>query len=155
MPGTTDYGPKIERLRSPLALARAVAGFIATAVSQGVRRNGRASLSLPWNRVNIVLSDVRWVDEGSPHATTAMLRRTFFSQSQPAPANFIPLKNAAATANQGVTIARSGLRPREERYDLVLQGAAKLEILNHSRQSADALQTPFSALRNVGVFWCP
>ena len=139
-PGTTGYGLRIERLRSGEALADAVVGLVATAVSQGVQRHGRAGLifsggatpeiflpqvgrlTLPWNRVSILLADERWVDEDSPHSNTAMLRRNLLSQPGPAEAHFIPLKNVAASAGDGVAVARSGLPPLDQRYDLVLLG---------------------------------
>ncbi len=44
---------------------------------------------------------------------------------------------------------------RSERVVLVLQGAAKLEVLNQASQSAYALQTPVCALGNIEVLWCP
>ena len=139
-PGNTGCGPKIERLQNAQALADAVTALVTTAVLQGVQRHGHANLifsgggtpeiflprvaclSLPWDQVSIVLSDERWVGEDSPHSNTAMLRRTLLSQPGPSRANFIPLKNAAATAHDGVSRTRSGLPPLDQRYDLALLG---------------------------------
>ena len=131
-PGTTGYGPWIERLPSVAALAEAVAERVETAVSQGVRRQGRASLifsgggtpelflprvagaDVPWNKVNILLADERWVDGNSAYSNTAMLRRTLLTHAGPAQAKFVPLKNAAASATEGVETARSGLPPLDQ-----------------------------------------
>jgi len=236
-PGLAGHGPRIERFASRQALADAVAGLVAAAVARGVQQHGRASLifsggetpgiflpqvarlSLPWNKVSILLADERWVDEDSPHSNAAMLRRTLLSQPGPAQAVFIPLKNAAASAGEGATIVRSRLPPLDQRYDLVLlgmgndghfaslfpdtprlaklladdntervvavpapvgaspaverisltlaeikrserivlvlQGAAKLAVLENAWRSADALQTPVMALGDVEVLWCP
>lgn len=138
--GNTANTPRIERFRSGQALAEAVAGLVATAVSQGVQRHGRAnlifsggetpalflpqvaSLNLPWGKVSILLADERWVDEDSPDSNTAMLRRTLLSQPGPSAARFIPLKNAARSAGEGLAITRLKLPPLDQRYDLVLLG---------------------------------
>ena len=139
-PGTGESAPRIERLKGAPALADAVAGLVAAAVTQGIQRRGHASLvfsgggtpelflpqvaklTLPWDRVSILLADERWVDEESPHSNTAMLRRTLLTQPGPAQSHFIPLKNEAANAETGLSAVRSGLPSVEQRYDLVLLG---------------------------------
>ena len=235
--GKSGYCPRIERLKGTQALADAVAGVVAAAVTQGLQRceyaslvlsgGGTpeiylphvASLALPWDRVRILLADERWVGGDSPHSNTAMLRRTLLSQPGPAQARYIPLKNDSPTAEEGLKQIRSGLPPldqpyslallgmgndghfaslfpgtprlaellspdntervaaipapttaspyvervtltlaeirRSERIVLVLQGGAKLEVLERAWQSADALAMPVFALGQVEVLWCP
>lgn len=131
---------RIARFPDTRTLADAVASLVATAVSLGVQRHGVATLvfsgggtpeiflqqvsrlNLPWNKVTILLTDERWVDEDSPLSNTAMLRRTLLCQPGPAQANFIPFKNAAAHASDGVSSVRASLPPVGQQYDLVLLG---------------------------------
>jgi 6-phosphogluconolactonase len=137
---TPTHGPRIERLKSPSALADAVAGLVAAAITQGLQRRGKAnlvfsggstpeiflpplaSLATDWAAVTIMLADERWVDEHSPMSNTAMLQRTLLTQPGPAKAHYISLKNGAATAAAGLGAARAALPPVSERYDLVLLG---------------------------------
>lgn len=233
----TQYGSRIERLGSGLALAEVVADLVAVAVTDGLRQHRHASLvfsgggtpaiylprvallTLPWDRVRVLLSDERWVGEDSPYSNTAMLRRLLLSRPGPAQADFIAFKNAALTASDGLSTARAGLPPlaephrlvllgmgndghiaslfpgtprlaellapenterivavsapaaasphlerisltlaeimRSERVVLVLQGAAKLQVLERAWTSADPLRTPVVALGDVEVLWSP
>lgn len=230
-------GPRIERLKSLPELADAVAGVVATSVTQALQHHARASLvlsgggtpeiylpqvaslALPWNRISVLLADERWVGEESPHSNTAMLRRAFLSKPGPSQAQFISLKNQSPNAADGLTSLRAALpaldQPynlvllgmgndghfaslfpgtprlaellaanntervaaipapttasphvervsltlaeiqRSERIVLVLQGAAKLDVLQQAWQAADALTTPVFALGDVEVLWCP
>ncbi len=137
----TSYQPSPQIMRQPTAaaLAETVATIVADAVNAGITQRGHANLvfsggstpelflpfvaalNLPWQQVNITLADERWVDEDSPYSNTAMLRRTLLQHTTP-PANFIPLKNAAATAAAGAAAIRAGLPPIDQHYDLVLLG---------------------------------
>ena len=237
MPTTLTGEPRITRVANIAALANAVAQLVADAVGNSLAKRDYATLvlsgggtpeiylprvallDLPWNRIRILLADERWVDEDSLHSNAAMLRRVFLDQPGPAQAQFIPLKNAAATAEQGVANARAGLPPlnephslvllgmgndghfaslfpgtprlaellslentervaaipapttasphverisltlaeikRSERVVLVLQGAAKLEVLERAWVAADALTMPVFALGGVDVIWSP
>jgi 6-phosphogluconolactonase len=137
---TSPQGPRIERLKSPSALADAVVGLVAAAITQGLQRRGKAnlvfsggstpeiflpplaSLATDWAAVTILLADERWVDEHSQMSNTAMLQRTLLTQPGPAKAHYISLKNGAATAAAGLDAARAVLPPVSERYDLVLLG---------------------------------
>ncbi|MEO8102925.1 MAG: 6-phosphogluconolactonase [Betaproteobacteria bacterium] len=139
-PTRTAATPRIERFRDVQALADAVAGLVAAAVTQGVQRRGRASLvfsgggtpalflphvatlSLPWEKVSVLLADERWVEETSPDSNAGMLRRMLLDRAGPAQARFIPLKNTAASAGEGVAGLRTRLPPLDQRYDLVLLG---------------------------------
>lgn len=230
-------GPHIERLKSPSAMADAVMGLVAAAITRGVRQRGRASLVLSggstpeiylpplaslavaWQTVSILLADERWVDSESPHSNTAMITRALLSQPGPAKAHYISLKNTAATAERGVQATREALPPVGERHDLVLlgmgndghfaslfpgsprlaelldekntervaavpppttanpaveritltlaelkrsekrvlvlQGEAKLAVLEEAWRLADPLKMPVYALGDVEVIWCP
>jgi 6-phosphogluconolactonase len=81
-----------------------------------------ALLDLPWERVNVLLADERWVDESSADSNTAMLRRCLLSAPGPSRARYVALKNGALTAALGVAEARAALPPPGEPYDLVLLG---------------------------------
>ncbi len=132
--------PRINRFSNCQALADAIALRVASAVAQGITRHGRASLifsggttpemflphlatqPLQWEKVNVLLSDERWVDEDSPHSNAAMLRRIFLTHPGAAAARFIPLKNTATTAADGLALTRQNLPPLDQPYDLVLLG---------------------------------
>jgi len=132
--------PSITRFESGGALADAVAGMVATAITQGIHSRGRARLvfsggstpeiflplvaclDVPWEKVDILLADERWVDESSTDSNTAMLRRTLIGRPGPDRARFIPLKNGAQTAMAGADFARANLPPIAQRHELVLLG---------------------------------
>lgn len=133
-------GPRVHRMESEAELADAVAAAVADAITQTLQTHSRATLVLsggstpeiylpkvaqldiPWERVRIMLADERWVDEDSPDSNTAMLKRVFLNLPGPAKAEYISLKNDAATPAQGVFNARAALPPLEEPISLVLLG---------------------------------
>ncbi|MEP7156745.1 MAG: 6-phosphogluconolactonase [Betaproteobacteria bacterium] len=230
-------GPKLHRMQDEAELAGAVAAAVQSALTQTLEQHEHATLVLsggstpeiylpkvaeldiPWSRVRIMLADERWVSEDSPDSNTAMLRRKFLSLPGPAQAEFIPLKNSAATADAGVAETRAGLPPldepislvllgmgndghfaslfpdtprleellspdndervaaipapataspsvaritltlaeiqRSEHVVLVLQGARKLDVLEHAWEETDELHFPVFALGEVDVLWAP
>jgi 6-phosphogluconolactonase len=132
--------PRVTRFALAQDLAQAVARAVAAAVQSGVRARGRASLVLPggstpesflpavaalpipWEKVDVLLADERWVGEDSPDSNAAMLRRHLLSAPGPSRARFVPLHNDAPTAALGVEAARAALPSSGQPYDLVLLG---------------------------------
>lgn len=66
----------------------------------------------------------------------------------------IPAPTTASPHVERVSLTLAEIQ-RSERIVLVLQGAAKLDVLQQAWQAADALTTPVFALGEVEVLWCP
>jgi 6-phosphogluconolactonase len=131
---------KIQQLDSPAELAATVTAIVAEAVHSGVASQQRAQLvfsggstpalflpmvaklNLPWAKITLMLADERWVDGNSADSNTALLNRTLRSAAGPAHAKWIPLKNDAPTAEDGVAAIRQQLPPVDAPYDLILLG---------------------------------
>lgn len=90
----------------------ALADRLAGEIADFLRREGRASLAVPggttpgpvfdvlagvdidWQRVNVMLTDERWVPETHPRSNTAMVRRRLLV-GRAAAARYLPLRAAA------------------------------------------------------------
>lgn len=107
-----------------LGLANVIAGQLA----DFLRREGRASLSVPggttpgpifdtlsgvdidWPQVAVFLNDERWVGEDSPRSNTRLLRERLL-RGKAAAAQLIPLYAEAATPEERLEDLAEGLRP--------------------------------------------
>ncbi len=107
-----------------LNLANTIAGELA----DFIRREGRATLSVPggttpgpvfdilsgvdldWGLVSVVLNDERWVPESSDRSNTRLLRERLL-QGAAAKARLIPLRSDAATPEDGLPDLIGGLEP--------------------------------------------
>ena len=107
-----------------LGLANVIAGQLA----DFLRREGRASLSVPggttpgpifdtlsgvdidWSKVAVFLNDERWVAEDSPRSNTRLLRERLL-RGKAAAAQLIPLYAGAATPEERLEDLAEGLRP--------------------------------------------
>lgn len=107
-----------------LGLANVIAGQLA----DFLRREGRASLSIPggttpgpifdtlsgvdidWSKVAVFLNDERWVGEDSPRSNTRLLRERLL-RGKAAAAQLIPLYAEAATPEERLEDLAEGLRP--------------------------------------------
>lgn len=107
-----------------LGLANVIAGQLA----DFLRREGRASLSVPggttpgpifdtlsgvdidWSKVAVFLNDERWVGEDSPRSNTRLLRERLL-RGKAAAAQLIPLYAEAATPEERLEDLAEGLRP--------------------------------------------
>ena len=107
-----------------LGLANVIAGQLA----DFLRREGRASLSVPggttpgpifdtlsgvdidWSKVAVFLNDERWVPEDSPRSNTRLLRERLL-RGKAAAAQLIPLYAEAATPEERLEDLAEGLRP--------------------------------------------
>jgi 6-phosphogluconolactonase len=107
-----------------LGLANVIAGQLA----DFLRREGRASLSVPggttpgpifdtlsgvdldWSNVAVFLNDERWVGEDSPRSNTRLLRERLL-RGKAAAAQLIPLYAEAPTPEEKLDALAEGLRP--------------------------------------------
>lgn len=120
-------------------LSQHLAGEIGSRLEANLKRRGLVSLvlsggtspvatlrhlrehELPWERVQVTLSDERWVPAEHPDSNAAMLAREFF-QGPAAAANFYGLyRDAAEPATVAEEVADS-LAPVMRPFDLVLLG---------------------------------
>lgn len=107
-----------------LSLANTIAGQLA----DFLRREGRATLSVPggttpgpifdilsgvdldWSNVAVVLNDERWVSEDSPRSNTALLRHRLLT-GKAAAARLLPLHAASPAPEDRLEELAQGLRP--------------------------------------------
>lgn len=106
-----------------LAIAREITGALRAALSTG----GRAALAVPggttpgplfdvisgvgidWDRVDVMLTDERWVDEDSPRSNTRLLRERLFV-GKAAAARLIPLYGGTATPEESIAALEGAVR---------------------------------------------
>jgi 6-phosphogluconolactonase len=128
----------IERHADARSAAHAAGVAIATALEEGVRLRGRASLAgaggrtpgetyawlstadLPWDKVTVTLTDERWVDPDSPQSNEALLRDTLL-QERAAAARLLPLWSAAPSP-EAAARAAGPMLAHELPFDAVLLG---------------------------------
>lgn len=103
-----------------------LADMLASGLRQALDGGGRATLAVPggttpgpafdvlsairldWSRVDVMLTDERWVTEDSPRSNTALLRRRLLTGPASA-ARLVPLVNAAATPEEGLPDLMAGV----------------------------------------------
>jgi len=125
-------------------LARQVAERMAAAIDLALAQRDRAQIALaggetpkaayvhlgqehlPWNRVDVLLGDERWVDAADPASNARMLQETLFAQGPASQACFHPVPTDRATPAESA-IAYGELLSmvcagRPPRFDLVLLG---------------------------------
>ena len=118
------FEPYPDREFLMLGLANVIAGQLA----DFLRREGRASLSVPggttpgpifdtlsgvdidWSKVAVFLNDERWVGVDSPRSNTRLLRERLL-RGKAAAAQLIPLYAEAATPEERLEDLAEGLRP--------------------------------------------
>ncbi|MGC3982774.1 MAG: 6-phosphogluconolactonase [Steroidobacteraceae bacterium] len=127
------------RFPDAAALARALAGEIQVDLQEAIAARGHASLvvsggrtpvtlfnqlaqeKLPWDKVWVTLADERWVDAHDAASNERLVRAELLRQRAEA-AQFIGLKNAAATPEAGVEWAWRSLSRIARPFDVVLLG---------------------------------
>ena len=105
-----------------------VAQRIASELGQVLRREGRATLSVPggttpgpvfdtlsgadldWSRISVVLNDERWVPEDHPRSNTRLVRERLLVGRAEA-AELIPMRADTATPEEALEEICDGLRP--------------------------------------------
>lgn len=80
-----------------------------------------SNLAFDWERVTVTLVDERWVDTQSEQSNEKLLK-TYLLQNHASKANFIPLKNAATRAKDGVVDLQISLGETIKHLDVVLLG---------------------------------
>lgn len=127
------------RFPDALGLARALAGEIQVELQEAIAARGHASLvvsggrtpialfhqlaaeKLAWDKVWVTLADERWVDVHDA-ASNERLVRAELLRDHAATAQFIGLKNAAATPEAGVEWAWRSLARIAKPFDVVVLG---------------------------------
>jgi len=127
------------RFNSSDTLARQLAGDLATRLQRCIERRGRACLAVSggktpvaffqqlaqqpvdWQKVLITLVDERWVDEHDPQSNAALVREHLL-QYQAAQAYFLPLKNKAASPQQGFMDCENTLHEQIDQLDYAVLG---------------------------------
>jgi len=129
---------------SPGDLARQCAERIASCIDLALAERDRAQIALaggetpkpayeqlgrehlPWERVDVLLGDERWVDADDPASNARMLRQTLLAQPPALQARFHPVPTGAASPQQGAEAFSSLLTElcpgTPPRLDLVLLG---------------------------------
>ena len=116
-------------------LARSISEILIDAIN----KSGRASLAvsggstpkplfeelsfinLDWSRVDLTLVDDRWVD--SDHKdSNELLVKTHFIKNKAARVNFVPLKNDAQSAKEGVPLSEEALKNIVMPFDIIILG---------------------------------
>lgn len=69
-----------------------------------------SGVSLPWERVAVVLNDERWVPEDSPRSNTRLLRERLL-QGKAAAATLIPLREDTPTPEEAIGALSYALKP--------------------------------------------
>ena len=132
-------GSRIIRLPDQDALTERLADDIAARLAEGVAIRGRASLvvpggstpgplfdglsrrELPWNRIEVTLTDERWVDAGQDGSNERLVRGRLLCE-RAAPARFVALKTADATAGQAIAAVTQRLAAMARPFDVMLLG---------------------------------
>jgi 6-phosphogluconolactonase len=127
------------RFDSAAALVTSLCASIAARLKSAVETRGRASFVvsggrtpaalfgalsasvLPWDKVWITLADERWVPERHRDSNATLLR-THLLRRRAASAQFVSLKNAAATPAAGAAECEAALGKLPRPFDLVLLG---------------------------------
>jgi 6-phosphogluconolactonase len=120
-------------------LVNDLAEHLATALSTSIAEQGQASLvvsggstpvplfarlaalEIPWQQVVITLADERWVEPSSPDSNEQLVRKHLL-RDRAAAAVFLGLKNAAATAEEGVAACASRLQSIPRPFTAVILG---------------------------------
>ncbi|WP_097458797.1 6-phosphogluconolactonase [Mangrovitalea sediminis] len=121
------------------ALAQKLAMQVADWLSEALRHSERASLAvsggrtpvpffealsgfeLPWSRVDVMLVDERWVPPTDADSNERLVREHLL-RGAAAKARFVGMKNAAATAAEGVSLCESALKSLHWPLDVVVLG---------------------------------
>jgi 6-phosphogluconolactonase len=131
--------PHEHRFPDAHALARALAGEIQVDLQEAIAMRGHGSLvvsggrtpvtlfkqlaveKLPWDKVWVTLADERWVDVHDA-ASNERLVRTELLQQRAVTAQFVGLKNAATTPEEGAQWAWRSLARITRPFDVVVLG---------------------------------
>lgn len=120
-------------------LTQTLADFVESELENAVALRGHASLvvsggstpkplftalsqrPLPWSQITVTLADERWVDVSSKDSNEAMIREVLLRDAA-AEANFIPLKNSASSAIEGLDMCEQAMDNIPLPFDVVILG---------------------------------
>ncbi len=150
------------RFPDAAGLARALAGEIQVELQEAIAARGHASLvvsggrtpvtlfnqlareKLDWSQVMVTLADERWVDMHDASSNEQLVRKELL-QHHAAPAQFIGLKNSAATPEAGADWTWRSLSRIARPFDVVLLGMGDdghtASLFPHSPHLHDALDS--------------
>ncbi|MFY8272737.1 6-phosphogluconolactonase [Pseudoalteromonas sp. SSDWG2] len=117
------------------ALAASLEQRISAALSQGQRASLMVSggsspapaykylsgLDIAWDQVDVAMVDERWVDADHDKSNERFINETLL-QDKAAAANFITMKNAAATAQEGVAQCEQAYQQIQRPFDVTILG---------------------------------
>lgn len=139
MPGATKPEPQLRRSADAAAQAEQLAAAIAAELAAALTRRVAASLvvsggrtpqtmfvqlanhAIDWQRVQVTLADERWVDATDSASNEALVRNALLRE-RAACAQFIPLKNDAATPAEGANVAWRAIKAMPQPFDVVVLG---------------------------------
>ena len=78
-------------------------------------------LNLDWSKVDLTLVDDRWVDSNNEDSNE-LLVNTHFIKNKAVKVNFVPLKNDAKTAKDGIPLSEEALKSFTMPFDIVILG---------------------------------
>ena len=78
-------------------------------------------LNLDWSKVDLTLVDDRWVDSNNEDSNE-LLVNTHFIKNKAEKVNFVPLKNDAKTAKDGIPLSEEALKSFTMPFDIVILG---------------------------------
>ena len=137
---------RIERAKDPQDLARRAAEHIATAIDLALDQRDRAQIALsggttparayellgqehlPWDRVDVLLGDERWVAADDASSNARMLHNTLLKPGQPGaracfhPVPTVELASAEASANAFAELVSRLCSGEPPVFDLMLLG---------------------------------
>lgn len=129
----------LHRFNSSETAAAALAARIVAALREALLLRGQASLVVPggrtplalfralrrwemeWTRVQITLTDERWVNADDTASNAALVQRELLSE-QAAAARFVPLYNVAPSATAGAARSWQGISRMPRPFDAVVLG---------------------------------
>ncbi|WP_404339354.1 6-phosphogluconolactonase [Pseudoalteromonas mariniglutinosa] len=80
-----------------------------------------SNLPLDWANIDVAMVDERWVDVGHEKSNEAFIKSTLL-QNHGAAANFITMKNTAATAEQGTDECEAAYQQLKRPFDVTILG---------------------------------
>ncbi|WP_022946150.1 6-phosphogluconolactonase [Pseudoalteromonas ruthenica] len=80
-----------------------------------------SNLDIDWHKVDVAMVDERWVDASHEKSNETFINDTLL-QNKAARANFITMKNAAPTAEQGVEACEQHYQQVHRPYDVTILG---------------------------------
>ncbi|MEW9796700.1 6-phosphogluconolactonase [Alteromonas sp. CYL-A6] len=121
------------------ALTSAFADELKTILNTAIQARGKASLvvsggrtplalfqqlsqaDLDWQHVDVTLADERWVDESDDASNTQLVKANLLT-GKAAAARFVPLKNSAQDAADGVAEAEANIASMAQPFDALILG---------------------------------